>query len=108
MDPEVRIASHFLGRGCVCTKTHKPIRVANLTKGGKEMDNATTIALMARKGFKNVRGGKWLSLYMKTPPYPLQKAMSLRPAVLPELIGHVVEDEYDIYYEGVVGRLEQW
>ena len=101
MEPEVRIASHFLGRGCLCTKTHKPIRVASLTKGCKELENVTTIALMAQKGFRNVRGGKYLSLYMKTPPYPLQKALSIRPPASPALIEHEVEGEYDIYYEKV-------
>jgi predicted GIY-YIG superfamily endonuclease len=99
MEPETRIASHFLGRGSVCTKSHRPIRVASLIKGCKEMEDVTTIALMAQKGFRNVRGGRWLSLYMKTPPYPLQKAFSLRPPTLPELIEHKVEGEYDIYYE---------
>ena len=99
MQPEVRIASHFFGRGCLCTKTHKPVRVASLTKGCREMENVITISMMAQKGFRNVRGGKHLSLYMKTPPYALQKALSLRPSTLPELIEHVVEGEYDIYYE---------
>ena len=103
-EPDVRIASHFLGRGSVCTKTHRPVRVASLTKGCKELENVTTIALMVQKGFRNVRGGKWLSLYMKTPPYPLQKAFSIRPVVLPELIEHVVDGEYDIYYENCDGR----
>ena len=98
-EPEVRIASHFLGRGCVCTKTHRPVRVAALTKGCKEMENVTTVALMVQKGFRNVRGGRWVSLYMKTPPFPLQKAFSLRPVILPELVEHVVEGEHDIYYE---------
>ena len=36
---------------------------------------------------------------MRTPPYPLQKALSMKPAVLPELIEHVVEGDHDIYYE---------
>lgn len=99
MEPEVRIASHVLRRGCLCSKAHRPIRVAGLTKGCKEMENVTKIDLMAQKGFRHVRGGKWLCLYMKTPPYPLQKALSLQPAASPDLIEHGVESEYDVYYE---------
>ena len=102
-EPEVRIASQFLGRGCVCTKTHRPVRVAALTKGCKEMENVTTIASMAQKASRDVRGGNYLSLYMKTPPYALQKALSLRPPTSPELIEHEVQGEYDIYYE-ILGR----
>jgi predicted GIY-YIG superfamily endonuclease len=99
MEPDVRIANHFMGRGCQCTKAHKPVRVASLTKGCKTTEDAVTVSLMVQKGWRNVRGGRYLSLYMKTPPYPLQKALSMRPLLSPELIEHEVEGGYDIYYE---------
>ena len=61
IEPEVRIASHFLGRGCLFTKNHKPVRVAGLAKGCKKLENLTTIALMAQKRWKCVRGGPTLA-----------------------------------------------
>ena len=104
MEPEVRIASHFLGRGCVFTKSHKPVRVAGIVKGCKKLENLTTVALMAQKGWERVRGGSYLSQYMTVMPYPLQKAFAIRPAHIPELLEHEEIGGNAVWYEFVEGK----
>jgi predicted GIY-YIG superfamily endonuclease len=56
-----RIAEHFLGRGSHWTRTHPPVKVLEVVPGNKELENATTIALMCKHGWRNVRGGMWCS-----------------------------------------------
>ena len=43
------------------------------------MEDATTIALMVRKGWRRVRGGSWTSLQLNAMPLPLARAFSIRP-----------------------------
>ena len=74
-DIETRIASHFIGNGSLWTKKYKPIEVINVKPGDRILENLITIALMAKHGFENVRGGKWCKLEMTHPPPPLQKAL---------------------------------
>ena len=104
MEPEVRIASHFLGRGCVFTKSHKPLRVTSLVQGCKKLENLTTVALMAQKGWQKVRGGSYLSQYMTVMPYPLQKAFSIRPAHTPELLEREEIEGNAVWYEFMEGK----
>ena len=73
-----RIAQHFLGRGSLWTKTHPPHRVVAIAEGGKELENATTIALMAQKGWRNVRGGSWTAVSLKSIPLPLARALAIK------------------------------
>ena len=77
-DPETRIASHFLGRGAQWTRLHTPIAVDSLQPGDEKLENVVTIALMAKHGYKYVRGGRYLEVCMPCPP-PIVKAYSLRP-----------------------------
>ena len=74
-----RIAQHFLGRGALWTREHKPIRVLSVAPGPKELEDPTTIALMAQKGWRNVRGGAWTSIELGPMPRPLCKAFSIQP-----------------------------
>jgi hypothetical protein len=77
-DVETRIASHFLGRGAQWTRLHRPIAVDSLQPGDEKLENVVTIALMAKRGYKCVRGGRYLEVCMPCPP-PIVKAYSLRP-----------------------------
>jgi predicted GIY-YIG superfamily endonuclease len=94
-DPETRIASHFLGRGAQWTRLHPPISVLTVLPGDEVLENATTIAMMAKHGWRTVRGGRFLVTTMLSPPPPLLKAYSLKaPPALSEqteietILGH--------------------
>ena len=54
-DVETRIATHFLGRGAQWTRLHPPEGVISVTPGDTTLENTTTIALMAKYGWKLVR-----------------------------------------------------
>ena len=66
-DLHTRIASHFLGAGSKWTLLHKPISVHSVSPGGTMLENATTIAMMCRYGWENVRGGSYCNVDMKIP-----------------------------------------
>ena len=72
-----RIAEHFLGRGSHWTRIHPPVKA--LEAGNKELENAKTIALMCRLGWRNVRGGAWRATELKSIPLPLARALSQKP-----------------------------
>jgi len=78
-DPATRIAQHFLGRGAQWTRTHAPVKVLSVVPGGLELEDATTIAMMIRHGWRKVRGGKWLSVQMPCAPPPILKAYATKP-----------------------------
>ena len=65
-----RIAEHFMARGAHWTRTHPPVKVLEVVPGNKELENATTIALMCKYGWRNVRGGTWCSVEMRSMPTP--------------------------------------
>lgn len=72
---EVRIASHFIGNGSLWTKKFKPLEVVSVKQGDTLLENLTTIALMSKYGYEDVRGGKWCKVEMPNPPAPLAKAL---------------------------------
>ena len=72
---ETRIASHFLGSGAKFTQKHRPLEVVLVKHGDLLLENVTTIALMAKHGYQNVRGGKHCKLDLQSPPASLAKAM---------------------------------
>ena len=78
-DPETRIASHFLGRGAQWTRLHPPIAVNSLQPGDEKLENVVTIALMAKYGYKRVRGGRYLEVCMPCAPPPILKAYAIKP-----------------------------
>ena len=98
-----RIAQHFLGRGALWTKAYKPLRVASVVEGGKDLEDPTTIGLMAQKGWRDVRGGRWTSLELRSMPFPLARALSLRHAQ--RELQEVKEAGYD-FEEHAVDLLE--
>ena len=96
-DPETRIASHFLGRGAHWTQTHPPIAVDSIQQGDENLENVMTVALMAKHGWRKVRGGKYREVNMPRAPPPILKAYSLKPPPPPpaeveaqEIAGHSV------------------
>ena len=74
-----RIAEHFLGRGSHWTRIHPPVKVLEVVPGNKELENAKTIALMCRLGWRKVRGGAWCATELKSMPIPLARALSQKP-----------------------------
>ena len=76
---ETRIASHFLGNGSLWTKKYKPIEVLSVRPGDVLLENVTTIAMMAKHGYENVRGGKYCKVDMNAPPASLAKALKYQP-----------------------------
>ena len=74
-DPATRIASHFLGAGSRWTLLHRPVAVTSVTIGDELMENLTTIALMCKHGWENVRGGNYCAVNMLAPPACIRTAM---------------------------------
>ena len=80
LDLERRIAQHFLGRGSGWTMLHPPLRVLDIyPQGSRELENAVTISLMCQHGYRNVRGGSWVSVEIKSIPLPISRAYAIRP-----------------------------
>ena len=78
-DVETRIASHFLGRGAKWTRIHAPIAVESLQPGDLKLENVVTIAMMARHGYKRVRGGQYVEVCMPCAPPAILNAYSRKP-----------------------------
>ena len=74
-----RVAQHFLSKGALWTRVHKPVRVLSVVPGDKHLEDVTTIALMAAHGFRRVRGGSWTSLELRILPSPLARARCMKP-----------------------------
>jgi hypothetical protein len=55
------------------------VKVLEVVPGNKDLENATTIALMCRHGWRNVRGGMWCSVEMRSMPVPLARALAQKP-----------------------------
>ena len=88
LDVETRVAQHFLGRGALWTRLYPPLRVEAVVPGDHSLENVTTIALMCRHGWYNVRGGSYTALDLKM-PRPIGKAYNIRPPLpLPPVYEH--------------------
>ena len=99
-DPDTRIASHFLGRGAHWTRLHPPERVVSLQPGDERLENVVTVALMAKHGWRQVRGGKYVTVEMHVPPPPIQKAYAIKPpAPLPAQVDVWVARDHSIVIE---------
>ena len=94
-----RIAEHFMGRGARWTRTHLPVKVLEVVPGNKDLENATTIALMCKHGWRNVRGGLWCSVEMRSMPVPLARALAQKPPrEIPEAAGYAYECQDHLVY----------
>ena len=96
-NPEIRLATHFLGRGAQWTILHKPIGIKSIQPGDTQLENCLTLALMCKYGWKKVRGGIYLDVNMTIAPLPIRHAFALKPTartieeVEPEtMLGHDV------------------
>ena len=86
-NPEVRISSHFMGRGAQWTRLHPPISVVSIQPGDELLERTVTLATMIRHGYQKVRGGPWLAMQLLVPPAPILKAYEIRPPPpLPDLV----------------------
>ena len=93
------IAEHFMERGAHRTRTHPPVKVLEVVPGNKELENATTIALMCKHGWRNVRGGMWCAVEMRSMPTPLARALAQRlPREIPEATGYAYECQDHLVY----------
>ena len=82
-DLERRVSQHFLLRGSEWTKIHRPLEVVAVSRGGEDLENAQTIALMY--SWKRVRGGKYTSPVLCSQPKAIGVAMSRAvPSKLPK------------------------
>ena len=90
------------------------MKVTEVVPGNKELENATTIALMCRYGWRNVRGGMWCSVEMRSMPVPLARALAQKPPrEIPDTTGysydhhdHLIHVEEDgTWLAGVTGPL---
>ena len=80
-DPARRIAEHFLGWGSAWCRTYAPLEVLSVEPGGREFEDAKTIALMVQTGWENVRGGQWAFPVLTQVPAPIAKVLARgRPA----------------------------
>ena len=96
-----RIAEHWLGRGSMWTRTHPPVRMLDAVPGGKDLENATTIALMIKHDWRHVRGGAWCSTELRSMPIPMARALAGRPPREVQVAGTSI-DHHDhlIHTEG--------
>ena len=49
-NPEVRVSSHFLGRGAQWTRLHPPISVISIQPGDELLERIVTLAFMIKHG----------------------------------------------------------
>jgi hypothetical protein len=68
-----------MGRGSLWTREHPPVRVLQVIDGDRRTEDAVTIALMVKHGFRNVRGGSWCSLELLGMPDPIARAYARAP-----------------------------
>lgn len=78
-NPEIRLASHYLGRAAQWTRLHKPLAIKSIQYGDTQLENCLTIALMCKFGWRKVRGGRYLDVNMAVAPPPIRHAFSLKP-----------------------------
>ena len=74
---DFRIACHFSGQGSEWTKQHKPVRIVDVQPGDLQIEELTTLAMMAKHGWQNVRGGLWCARIMSDPPSCMAKLQNL-------------------------------
>ena len=104
------IAQHFLGRGADWTRIYRPLEVVAVVQGDEELEQAQTIALMCRVGWRKVRGGRYTSPALISQPLALSAALARavpmkdpRPAFVEEvrlLDGHVLR-----MFQSIDGRI---
>ena len=56
----LRLYQHFNGGSCVFTRKYKAIRVVEVLAGNLETENKKTEEYIAKYGFVNVSGGKYV------------------------------------------------
>jgi predicted GIY-YIG superfamily endonuclease len=96
-----RIAEHWLGRGSMWTRTHAPVRVLDVVPGGKDLENATTIARMIQHGWRHVRGASWCSLELRSMPIPLARALAGRAPREVQVTGRSIDHcDHLVHIEG--------
>jgi predicted GIY-YIG superfamily endonuclease len=66
-----RLSSHWEGNGSRWTKIHKPIKIYSVCLGNRNTERRVTLEIMAKFGWKNVRGGPWCKPMMHRPPSDL-------------------------------------
>jgi hypothetical protein len=88
VDLATRLAEHWMGKGSQWTRLYEPLEVLKTQPGNRSLEDALTIALMARFGMANVRGGRWCSIELLSMPLPLARALARQPRrPLPESRG---------------------
>eukprot|EP00969_Alexandrium_andersonii_P305374 13498261-Alexandrium_andersonii.AAC.1 len=75
-DPARRVAEHFLGCGSAWCCAHAPREVLSVEPGGRELEDAKTVALMVQKGWENVRGGRWAFPVLTHVPAPIADVLA--------------------------------
>ena len=78
----LRIAAHFEGKGARWTKLHKPVRIHSVCLGNRDTEKRVTLEIMAKFGWKNVRGGPWCKPNMFYPPSNLNTIVESPEVVL--------------------------
>jgi len=107
---EYRIAQHFLGRGADWTRLYTPLEVVAVVQGDEELEQAQTIELMCRVGWRKVRGGRYTSPALSSQPIALSAAMAKavpqkapRPAFVEEV--HLLGGHALRVYETIDGEI---
>lgn len=57
---EGRFEKHVNGKGAAWTKQHKPIKILEVRRGSKFMEDAVTLEYIEKYGIDNVRGGSYV------------------------------------------------
>ena len=87
----------------------KPFEVVAVTRGDEELEQAQTIALMCRVGWRKVRGGRYTSPALSSQPVALSAAMARaipqkepRPAFVEEV--HLLDGQILRVFETMDGE----
>ena len=63
-----RYSQHLQGCGAKWTRMYRPIEIISVCVGDEDKENELTLEMMKLHGWKNVRGGYWCRIDLKTNP----------------------------------------
>ena len=70
-----RMPAQFNKEGSAWTRLHKPLKVLETKRGGKDVERGETLRtmqMMQLHGWQNVRGAAWTACNLKLPPVALR------------------------------------
>lgn len=90
-----RFLEHFNAQGSQWTRKYHPLQVLQIKQGTKEDEDRTTLEMMLKHGWWNVRGGKWCHVDLQSCPKALLEYQGLHlPTPLFNHAWHISSDSF--------------